>query len=36
MEAGHTGSLKLRLAKDINFHMTLAEISKQSITIWIN
>jgi DNA-binding GntR family transcriptional regulator len=35
MEAGHTGSLKLRLAKDINFHITLAEISIQSITVWM-
>ena len=35
IQAGHTGSLKLRLAKDMNFHMTLAEISQQSITIWM-
>ena len=35
LDAGRSGSLKLRLAKDMNFHMTLAEISNQSISIWM-
>ena len=25
----------LRLSKDMNFHMTMAEISNQSVSIWI-
>jgi len=35
LEAGRSGSLKLRLSKDMNFHMTLAEVSNQSINIWM-
>lgn len=35
LDAGHAGSLMLRLSKDMNFHMTLAEISNQSISIWM-
>ena len=33
LDASRSGSLKMRLAKDMNFHMTLAEISSQSISI---
>ncbi len=33
LAAGRSGSLKLRLSKDMNFHMTLAEISGQSLSI---
>ena len=35
LAAGRSGSLKLRLSKDMNFHMTLAEISGQSLSIWM-
>lgn len=35
LAAGRSGSLKLRLSKDMNFHMTLAEISSQSLSIWL-
>ncbi len=35
LEAGRTGSLKLRLAKDIKFHLTLAEISNRPLSIRI-
>lgn len=35
LAASRSGSLKVRLAKDMNFHMTLAEISGQSISIWL-
>ena len=35
LEAGRSGSLNLRLAKDINFHMTLAEFSDHRLSIWI-
>ena len=35
LEASHNGSLKLRLARDIHFHMTLAEISRRPLSIWI-
>jgi DNA-binding GntR family transcriptional regulator len=35
LAAGCSGSLKLRLSKDMNFHMTLAEISNQSISVWM-
>jgi DNA-binding GntR family transcriptional regulator len=35
LDASRSGSLKVRLAKDMVFHMTLAELSKQSISIWI-
>ena len=33
LDASRSGSLKMRLSKDMNFHMTLAEISSQSISI---
>lgn len=33
LDASRSGSLKVRLSKDMNFHMTLAEISSQSISI---
>jgi len=33
LDASRSGSLKMRIAKDMNFHMTLAEISSQSISI---
>jgi DNA-binding GntR family transcriptional regulator len=33
LEASHSGSLNLRLSKDMNFHMTLAEMSGEAITI---
>ena len=33
LAAGRSGSLKLRLSKDMNFHMTLAEISGQALSI---
>ena len=35
LEAARSGSLNLRLVKDIKFHMTLAEISDQRLSIWI-
>lgn len=35
LAASRSGSLKVRLSKDMNFHMTLAEISSQSISIWV-
>ena len=35
LAASRSGSLKVRLAKDMNFHMTLAEISGQSTSIWV-
>ena len=35
LEASRSGSLNLRLAKDINFHMKLAEFSGQRLSIWI-
>ena len=35
LAASRSGSLKLRLSKDMNFHVTLAEISKQSLSIWM-
>ena len=35
LDAGRSGSLKLRLAKDMNFHMALAEISNRSISVWM-
>jgi DNA-binding GntR family transcriptional regulator len=35
IKASRTGSLKLRLAKDINFHITLAEISNRPLSIRI-
>ena len=33
LDASRKGSLKLRLAKDINFHMTIAEITERELTI---
>ena len=33
LTAGRSGSLKLRLSKDMNFHLTLAEISSQALSI---
>jgi len=35
LKASQNNFLKLRLAKDMNFHMTLATISCQTISIWI-
>ncbi len=35
LAASRSGSLNLRLAKDINFHMTLAGLSDQRLSIWI-
>ena len=35
LKACRTGSLKLRLARDINFHITLAEISNRPLSIRI-
>ncbi len=35
LAAGRAGSLKLRLSRDMNFHMTLAEISNQSLSTWM-
>lgn len=35
IKASRAGSLKLRLAKDINFHITLAEISNRPLSIRI-
>ena len=35
LAASRSGFLKLRLSKDMNFHVTLAEISKQSLSIWM-
>jgi DNA-binding GntR family transcriptional regulator len=35
LDASRSGSLMLRLSKDMNFHMTLAEISNQPISSWM-
>jgi len=35
LAAGRSGSLNLKLAKDINFHMALAGLSGQRLSIWI-
>lgn len=34
-EATRQGHVKLRMAKDFKFHLTMAEISGQSLTVWI-
>lgn len=34
-EASRSKPIKVRLAKDINFHMTMAKLSGQGISVWI-
>lgn len=35
IEASKKGHVKLQMAKDFKFHLTIAEISGQSLTLWI-